>query len=59
MIEQRETIEATRLKALQEAASQGWSDIAAGRCRDLSDNELDSFIAGLGQEAASRSQSKA
>lgn len=59
LIEQRESIEAARLKALQEAARQGWSDIAAGRYRDLSDSELDSFIAGLGQEAASRSQSKA
>lgn len=59
LIEQRESIETAKLKALQEAARKGWSDIAAGRYIDLSDNELDNFIAGLGQEAASRHQSKA
>lgn len=58
LIEQREAIEAAKLGALQEAARQGWSDIAAGRYIDLSDNELDGFIAGLGQQAARRSQSK-
>lgn len=59
LVEQRESIEAAKLKALQEAARQGWSDIAAGRYIDLSDNELDSFIADLGQQAARRSPSEA
>jgi antitoxin ParD1/3/4 len=59
LVEQRESLEAAKLKALQEAARQGWTDIAAGRYIDLSDNELDSFIASLGQEASSRAQTKA
>lgn len=59
LIEQRDSIEAAKLKALQKAARQGWSDIAAGRYIDLSDNELDSFIAGLGREASSPAKTKA
>lgn len=59
LIEQRESIEAAKLKALQEAARQGWSDIAAGHYVDLSEDELDHFIASLGQEASSRLETKA
>ena len=51
LIEQREHLEAARLKALQEASRAGWADIAAGRYTDVDDNELESFIEGLGKQA--------
>lgn len=51
LIEQREHLEAARLKALQEASRAGWADIAAGRYTDVDDNELESFIEGLGEQA--------
>lgn len=54
LLEQRERLEAARLKVLQEAANQGWTDIAAGRYADLADDELDDFIRQLGQQAAGR-----
>lgn len=56
MIEQREQIEAAKLKVLQEAAGKGWADIEAGRYTDLADDELEDFIGQLGQQAAGRAQ---
>ena len=50
LIEQREHLEAARLKALQEASRAGWADIAAGRYTDVDDTELESFIEGLGKQ---------
>ena len=33
--EQRERVEAAKLDDLRQAASQGWADVAAGRCTDV------------------------
>lgn len=52
LIEQRERLEAIKLKALQEAAGKGWADIAAGRYTDVADDQLDDFIGQLGRQAA-------
>lgn len=54
LIEQRERLEAARLKALQEAADKGWTDIAAGRYTDLADDQIDDFIGQLGRRATGR-----
>lgn len=56
LIERRERLEASKLKALQEAARMGWADVAAGRYTDVSDDRLEDFIGHLGQQAASRGQ---
>lgn len=56
LIERREQFEATKLKALQEAARTGWADVAAGRYTDVADDQLEDFIGQLGQQAASRAQ---
>ena len=56
LIEQRERLEAVKLEALQEAANNGWTDIVAGRYTDLTDDQLEDFIAQLGQQAAGRIQ---
>ena len=50
----RERLEASKLKALQEAARMGWADVAAGRYTDVSDDRLEDFIGQLGQQAAGR-----
>ena len=55
-IERRERLEASKLKALQEAARTGWADVAAGRHTDVSDDRLEDFIGQLGQQAAARGQ---
>ncbi|MEJ1977961.1 MAG: type II toxin-antitoxin system ParD family antitoxin [Acetobacteraceae bacterium] len=54
LVEEREAREAAKLKALQEAASLGFADLDQGRHRELQDDELDDFIAGLGLRAANR-----
>ena len=59
LVEQRERLEAAKLRALQEAASKGWADIAAGRYTDLADDQLEDFIGQLGREAAGRVQAAA
>jgi len=56
LIEQRERLEAVKLQALKEAASQGWSDVAAGRYADVADDQLEDFIGQLGLTAAARAQ---
>lgn len=56
LIEERERIGAARLEALQEAARQGWEDVAAGRCTDVADDQLEDVIGQLGQRAARRVQ---
>lgn len=52
LIEERERIEAAKLKALKQAARQGWSDIAAGRYTDVADDRLEDFVEQLGRRAA-------
>jgi len=54
LVERREQLEATKLKALQEAARTGWADVTAGRYTDVTDDQLEDFIGQLGQQAASR-----
>ena len=56
LIEERERIEAAKLKALQQAASQGWEDVAAGRYIDVANDQLEDFIGQLGQRAARQVQ---
>lgn len=56
LIEQRERLEAAKLKILQDAADKGWVDIAAGRYTDLADDQLEDFIGQLGLQAAARVQ---
>jgi antitoxin ParD1/3/4 len=52
LIEERERIEAAKLKALKQAARKGWDDIAAGRYIGVSDNKLEDFIRQLGKQAS-------
>lgn len=51
LVEERERMTQARLAALQQAAQQGWDDIAAGRSVDLDGGQLDDFIAQLGHHA--------
>jgi antitoxin ParD1/3/4 len=52
MVEERERVEAARLEALQQAARQGWEDMAAGRCIDIEADRFRDFIGQLGAQAA-------
>lgn len=52
LIEERERHEGTKLKALGEAARQGWTDVSAGRYADVADEHLEDFIGQLGLRAA-------
>jgi len=52
LIEQRERLEAAKLKALQEAADQGWAAIAASDYTDVAEDQLEDFINQLNEQAA-------
>ncbi|MFZ2649702.1 MAG: type II toxin-antitoxin system ParD family antitoxin [Burkholderiaceae bacterium] len=52
LIEERERIEQAKLKALKQAARQGWADVSAGRYADVADDRLEDFIGQLGRRAA-------
>jgi antitoxin ParD1/3/4 len=52
LIEEREHREAAKLKALKQAARQGWADISAGRYAEFADDQLEDFVAQLGRRAA-------
>jgi antitoxin ParD1/3/4 len=54
LIEDRERIEAAKLKALKQAARKGWEDVAAGHYADVADDKLADFIGQLGHGAARR-----
>ena len=41
MAEDRARFEQAKLNALQQAAAQGWADVAAGRCSDVADKRLE------------------
>lgn len=56
LIERREQLEETKLKALRKAAKTGWADVAADRYTDVDDDQLEDFIGQLGQQAAGRVQ---
>jgi antitoxin ParD1/3/4 len=52
LIEQHERAEEAKLKALTQAAHQGWQDIAAGRYAEVDDDQLEDFIGQLGRRSA-------
>jgi len=52
LVEERERIEAAKLKALKQASHQGWQDIAAGRYIDIEADRFRDFIGQLGAQAA-------
>ena len=51
LIEERERIEEAKLKALKQAARQGWADVSAGRYADVADDRLEDFVGQLGRRA--------
>jgi antitoxin ParD1/3/4 len=54
LIEAQEAREAAKLKALQDAAQTGFADLDHGRHRELHDDALEEYVAGLGRLAGSR-----
>ena len=54
LIEDRDRLEDTKLKALKQAARQGWADVSAGQYSDVADDQLEDFIGQLGLRAAKR-----
>jgi antitoxin ParD1/3/4 len=52
LIEERELIEDAKLKALKQAARQGWADVSAGRYADVADDQLEDFVGQMGRRAA-------
>jgi antitoxin ParD1/3/4 len=52
LIEERERREDAKLKALKEAARQGWTDVSAGRYEDVAEDRLEDFVGQLGRRAA-------
>lgn len=56
LIEERERIEEAKLRALKQAAKQGWADVSAGRYTDVANDRLDDFIGQLGLRAATKAK---
>ncbi len=56
LIEDRERIEEAKLKALKQAARQGWADVSAGRYIDVADDQLEDFVGQLGRRAAGQAK---
>lgn len=54
LVEQRDAFEVAKLAALNEAARIGFGDIDEGSFKDVGDGDLETFIAGLGQQASER-----
>lgn len=52
LIEERDRLEHAKLKALKQAARQGWADVSAGRYADVADDQLEDFVGQLGLRAA-------
>jgi len=52
LVEERERHEEAKLKALKQAARQGWTDVSAGRFADVADDQLEDFVGQLGRRAA-------
>lgn len=52
LVEQREAIQAAKLKVLGDAVQAGWDDLAAGRYVDVDDADLDDYLEQLGARAA-------
>ena len=56
LIEDRERIEEAKLKALKQAARQGWADVSAGRYIDVANDQLEDFVGQLGRRAAGQAK---
>lgn len=56
LVEERERMATVKLKALKQAARQGWTDVSAGRYTDVADEQLEDFIGQLGRRAAERAK---
>lgn len=56
LIEERERIQAAKLKALKQAAREGWADVSAGRYTDVADGQLEEFVGRLGRRAVRRAK---
>jgi antitoxin ParD1/3/4 len=56
LIEERERMEAARLKAVRQAARLGWADVSEGRYTDVADDQLEEFVGRLGHRAAKRAK---
>ena len=54
LVEQREAEDAARLAALRAAVDVGWSDLAAGRYRDVQADAVAEYVEQLGRRAAER-----
>ena len=52
LIEKRERTEEGKLQILEQAARQGWADVAVGRYADIADDQLEDFVGQLGRRAA-------
>jgi antitoxin ParD1/3/4 len=52
LVEARERHEDAKLKALKQAARQGWADVSARRYADVADDQLEDFVGQLGRRAA-------
>ena len=52
LIEERDRHEGVKLKALRQAARQGWTDLSAGRYADIAEDQLEDFVGQLGLRAA-------
>lgn len=52
LIEERQRLEDAKLKALKQAARQGWADVASGRYDEVADDRLEDLIGQLGRRAA-------
>ena len=57
LIEDRERVEAAKLKALRQASRQGWADVSSGRYTDIADDRIADFVAQLGRRAAQQAKS--
>jgi antitoxin ParD1/3/4 len=58
LIEERERLEDAKMKALKQAARQGWADVSAGRYADVADDQLEDFVGELGRRAAQPAKTK-
>lgn len=52
LAEERDLLEAAKLKALKQAARQAWADVSAGRYTDVADDQLEDFVGQIGRRAA-------
>jgi len=56
LIEERDAREAAKLRALQEMARAGFTDLDEGRHRDVTDDALEEYVAALGGQAGRQVQ---